>query len=104
MTASPCDYMDDLNHALGISLDTDDVEVVTDAALAEVRRLQTIEKLVRDGLDRIIGALSTVQDIDDENGHANEAKAGRDLIDQLQALPDPSPNELVEDDEEDDDE
>ncbi|MCA1379450.1 hypothetical protein I6F34_01270 [Bradyrhizobium sp. BRP05] len=106
MTVSACDYMDWVNEALGISIDTENgAELVTNIAIAEVQRLKGIETLLRDNLDRIVGALSTVQDIDDENGHANEAKAVRELIDKLQNLPDPDlePDE-DEDDEEDDDE
>lgn len=44
MTYSPCDYQDDVNRALGISLDTDDCEEQAEAAIAEVIRLQAIEK------------------------------------------------------------
>ncbi|WP_316207461.1 hypothetical protein [Bradyrhizobium sp. SZCCHNR3118] len=44
MTTSACDYMDDLNRALGICLDTDDVEEITRAAIVEVNRLKNNQK------------------------------------------------------------
>ena len=103
MTTSPCDYLDDLNRTLGIHLNTDDVALVIDAALAEVRRLQSIEKLLRDNLDRITAALITMQDSDHELGHPEEAKASSDLIDKLKALPDPAGPETDDEEEDEDD-
>ncbi|UPT95436.1 hypothetical protein J4G48_0040490 [Bradyrhizobium barranii subsp. apii] len=44
MSYSPCDYMDDVNAALNVDVDDEDVSVSADAALAEIERLQAIEK------------------------------------------------------------
>jgi hypothetical protein len=99
------DFTDSILDALDIYVPpkwSEGPEYQADLALAEIKRLQNIEKLLRDNLDRIIGALSTVQDIDDENGHADEAKAGRDLIGELQNLPDPAQDEPAEDEDEGD--
>ncbi|UPT95437.1 hypothetical protein J4G48_0040495 [Bradyrhizobium barranii subsp. apii] len=44
------------------------------------------EVLFRGDSERIIAALSMMQDADDEHGHADEARKTRDLIERLQAL------------------
>ncbi|WP_439357894.1 hypothetical protein [Bradyrhizobium sp. DASA03007] len=104
MTVSACDYMDYVNEALGINIAVEDgAELVTNIAVAEVHRLKGIEKLLRDNLDHIIGALSTVQDIDDDNDRPDDAKASRELIEKLQNLPDPDLEEDEEEEEEEDD-
>ncbi len=43
MSYTPCDYMDDVNAALGVSLDTEDVTEVANAALAEISRLKALD-------------------------------------------------------------
>lgn len=103
MTVSACDYMDWVNEALGIDVDTEDgAELVTNLAVAEVHRLKGIETLLRDNADRIIAALITMQDSDAELGHPAEAKASGDLIEKLKSLPDPVLDEPEEDEEDDD--
>lgn len=104
MSYTPPDYQDDLNRALGISLDTDDSSVQATAAIDEVERLQGIEKLLRDSRDRIIAALMTMQDSDADLGHPDEAKASGDLIELLKNLPDQAPASDYEDDEEEEEE
>lgn len=47
MPASPCDYMDEVNSALGIDMDTEDVQPVLDAAVTEVVRLKRVEAAFR---------------------------------------------------------
>jgi len=37
-------------------------------------------------LDRILAALSMMQDVDDENGHTEEARRTRELFDRLDRL------------------
>jgi len=44
MAYSCPDYCDDINHALGVVLDTDNVQKQADAALTEINRLYEIEK------------------------------------------------------------
>jgi hypothetical protein len=102
MSYTPPDYQDDLNRALGIVLDTDDSRVQAGAAIAEVQRLQGIEKLVRDGRDYIVAALTQMADCDEDNGHKEEATKSRDLVDALIAMPEFTPFELEEEEEEED--
>lgn len=79
MTVSPCDYMDDLNRALGISLDTDDNEVITDAALEEVARLKRVEQAFKaktqPPMDRMLYYVSPASDqLDwDEDGPVDKS-------------------------------
>jgi len=46
MSYTPCDYMDDLNGALGISLDTETCGRLPAPAIEEVERLQAIETTI----------------------------------------------------------
>jgi hypothetical protein len=40
MSYSPCDYMDDVNRALGISMDTENVREVAEAAIGAINALK----------------------------------------------------------------
>jgi chorismate mutase len=102
MSYTPPDYQDDLNRALGIVLDTDDSRIQAGAAIAEVKRLQGIEKFIRDNRERIIVSLEMLADSDQELGHPDEAKKSRDLMEQLKALPEFEPFGLEEEEEEED--
>jgi hypothetical protein len=103
MSYTPPDYQDDLNRALGIVLDTDDSRIQAGAAIAEVQRLQGIEKFIREHRERIVVALDVMADSDQELGHPDEATKSRELIDQINALPKFEPFTLEEEEEEEDD-
>lgn len=81
MTYSPCDYQDDVNRALGISLDTDDCEEQAEAAIAEVIRLQAIEKAHKAApattMERM---LYLVGPIGDQLDWDNDGPVSRDLF------------------------
>jgi hypothetical protein len=104
MSYTAPDYMDDLNRALDVSLNTDNCELQATAAINEVERLQGIEKLLRDNRDRIVAALMTMQDSDEDLGHPDEAKASGSLIELLAKLPDKAPDSDYDEDEEEEEE
>ncbi|WP_315768484.1 MULTISPECIES: hypothetical protein [unclassified Bradyrhizobium] len=104
MSYTPPDYMDDLNRALNVSLDTDDCELQATAAIAEVDRLQGIEKLLRDNLVHIIAALEQKRDSDADNDREGEAEEAGTLIRLLRSLPDQATAESYIEDEEEGDE
>ncbi|WP_024516988.1 hypothetical protein [Bradyrhizobium sp. Tv2a-2] len=89
MTYSCTDFTDSILSALNIVVPEDaydQPDKQADLALAEIDRLQAIEKIFLDHGDHIIAALSLMHGIDDENGREEDAKASRDLIETLQKL------------------
>ncbi|MGX9944923.1 hypothetical protein ACTG4Q_20895 [Bradyrhizobium denitrificans] len=48
MTYSPCDYMDDVNEALGVHMDTECVQTVAGVAILEIHRLKRCEKRLKE--------------------------------------------------------
>ncbi|WP_316200966.1 MULTISPECIES: hypothetical protein [unclassified Bradyrhizobium] len=105
MSYTPPDFMDDLNRALNISLDTDDCELQATAAINEVDRLRGIETLLRDNLVHIIAALEQKRDSDANNERESEAEEAGTLICLLRSLPDQAPAEsYAQDDDEEEEE
>lgn len=108
MTYSCSDFTDSILDALEIRVPSkwnDSPSDQADLALAEIERLQSIEKLLRPHVQHIVAALVIMRDMDQENGHAKDVEESNALIASLNTLPEKAPDEPDEDeDEEDDDE
>ncbi|WP_316196648.1 hypothetical protein [Bradyrhizobium sp. SZCCHNS3053] len=104
MTYSCTDFTDDILDALGIQVPqqfNDSPSDQADLALAEIERLQSIEKVIRDNLTTVIAALQQTELVDHDNGRIADAEDARAVIKLLQALPEKAAPIADEEDEED---